>query len=171
MAAAINNNQGSLLTNVYSTPPIANVAGADGPFLRGWAAYCAIPVVGTDLAGSTYGFGFVKSSDCIFQIRFGGTALTAGALSLGLYKVTSTGIGAVAATNSDHLFATSISLASAVAPTDNRYTNLALTTAGKRVWELLGLASDPCLNYMVAATSTTGATAAGTLFCDLILAP
>jgi len=171
MTAAINNNNGSLITNVYSTPAVANTAGSDGPFLRGWAAYCAIPVVGTDLAGSTYGFGFVKSSDVIYSVRFGSTALTGGALSLGLYKITSTGIGAVAASGSDHLFATSVNCASAVVPVDERFTNLALTTAGKRVWELLGLSTDPVLTYMVAATSTTGATAAGTLFSDIILAP
>ena len=168
MAAAINNNLGSLLTNAYGTPPVANVAGADGPFLRGWAAYCAIPAVATDLAGSKYRFGTVHSSDVIYQLRFGSTALTAGAVSLGLYP---SGPPGTSAATSAALFATSISFASAVAPTDNRYTNLALTTAGKRVWELLGLSADPCVSYVVVGTSSTAATAAGTLFCDCLLAP
>jgi len=101
-------------------------------------------------------------------LSFGSTALTAGALSLGLFLPNTT---TVAAANSDHLFATSINCASAVVVTEERYTNLAFTTAGKRVWELLGLASDPVLVYDVAAYSTTGATAAGTLFCRCSFAP
>jgi hypothetical protein len=168
MAAAINNNLGNLLTNSYATPLIANGAGADSVSTLIWSSYCAIPVVGTDLAGSTYRFGRVKSSDVIHGLSFGSTALTAGAISLGLYF---TNTGAVAATNADHLFATSINCASAVVVTEERYVNLAFTTAGKRVWELLGLSADPVVVYDVVGTSTTGATVAGTLFCRCSFAP
>jgi hypothetical protein len=165
MAAAINNNFGSLLTNSYATPLVANVAGADSANTLIWSAYCAIPAVATDLAGSIYRFGRVKSSDVIHGISFASTALTAGALSLGLYTPNTGAVVSVA------LFATSVNCASAVVVTEERYTNLALTTAGKRVWELLGLSSDPVLVYEVAATSTTAATAAGTLFCLCSFAP
>lgn len=157
MAAAINNNFGSLLVNSYATPPITNLAGADTDYSLIWTAYCAIPAVATDLAGSTYRFGRVRSSDIIHSLSFAATALTAGAISLGLY-VPNTGVVVSVA-----LFATSINCASAVVLTDERYVNLALTTAGKRVWELLGLSSDPGVSYDVVGTSTTGATAAGTL--------
>ena len=163
MAAAVNNNNGSLLTNAYATPPVANLAGADTDYSLIWTAYCAIPTTGTDLAGSTYRFGRVRSSDIIHGLSFASTALTAGAISLGLYVPNG---GAVVSAN---LFATSINCASAVVVTEERYTNLALTTAGKRVWELLGLSADPCVSYDVVGTSTTGATAAGTLLvrCNL----
>lgn len=157
MAAAVNNTNGSLLTNSYANPPVANIAGSDTDYSLIWTAYCAIPAVATDLAGSTYRFGRVRSSDVIHSLSFASTALTAGAISLGLYVPNGGAVVSVA------LFATSINCASAVAITDERYVNLALTTAGKRVWELLGLASDPCVSYDVVGTSTTGATAAGTL--------
>jgi hypothetical protein len=48
-------------------------------------------------------------------------------------------------------------------PTDERYNNLAITTASQRIWQLLGLSSDPGAVYDLAVTSTTGATAAGTI--------
>lgn len=162
MAAAINHNNGSLLTNTYATSPAANATGLDPGSVLAKIATCAIPAVATDLANSVYTFCQVSSSDIINQVDFGGTALTAGALSLGLFVQNSL---TVAVTNSDHLFATSISFAAAVAPADKRFTNLSVTTAGQRVWQLLGLASDPETTYDLAAYSTTAATAAGTLYC------
>lgn len=168
MTAAVNHNNGSLLTNTYATPLVANLAGADSTSVLTWSAYCAIPAVATDLANSVYAFGRVKSSDVIHSISFASTALTAGALSLGLFLPNTT---TVAVANSDHLFVTSVNCASAVLVTEERYVNLALTTAGKRVWELLGLSSDPVAVYDVAAYSTTAATTAGTLFCRCTFAP
>ena len=168
MAAAVNHNNGSLTTNTYATPLVANIAGADSVGVLTWSAYCAIPAVATDLANSVYSFGRVKSSDVIHSLVLASSALTAGAISLGLFLPNTT---TVATTNSDHLFATSINCASAVVPTEELYANLALTFAGKRVWQMLGLTSDPVLVYDVAAYSTTAATAAGTLFCRCVFAP
>lgn len=162
MAAAINHNNGTLLANTYATPPITNQTGDDTGSLGVKIATCAIPTTGTDLANSVYAFCQVSSGDIPTGIDFGSTALTAGAISVGLFLPNSL---TVAATNSDHLFATSINCASAVAPADKRFTNLSITTAGQRVWQLLGLSSDPGLIYDLAAYSTTGATAAGTLYC------
>lgn len=162
MAAAINHNNGTLLTNTYAVPSSLNQTGDDSGRLQVKIATCAIPAVATDLANSVYTFCQISSSDIPTAIDFGSTALTAGALSIGVFLPNSL---TVAATNSDHLFATSINAASAVAPADKRFTNLALTTAGQRVWQLLGLSADPLAVYDLAAYSTTAATAAGTLYC------
>jgi hypothetical protein len=162
MTAAINHNNGTLLANTYATPAIANLSGIDSGRVQVKVATCPIPAVATDLANSVYTFCQVNSNDIPLGIDFGATALTAGAISIGLFVSNSL---TVAATNSDHLFATSINCASAVAPADKRFTNPALTTAGQRVWELLGLSSDPGGVYDLAAYSTTAATAAGTLYC------
>lgn len=161
--ASVTNNQGSLLVNTYATPSIANTAGADTDYSLIWSAYCAIAAAATDAVGSKYRFGRVRSSDVIHSLAFAATALTAGSISLGLYLPNT---GAVVSAN---LFATAVSAASAVPVTEERYTNLALTTAGKRVWELLGLSADPVLVYDVVGTSTIVATVAGTLFvrCSL----
>lgn len=164
MAAAINHNNGSLLANTYATPPIANQTGDDTGSVETKIAIATIPVVGTDLAGSVYGFCQVNSGDIPITIAFGGTALTAGAVSVGLFEVNSL-TPAQSVTANNHLFTTSVNLASAVAPADCRFTNLSVTTAGQRIWQLLGLASDPQKTYDLAGFSTTGATAQGTLYC------
>lgn len=161
MTAAVNTNLGSLLTNTYASFPTFNATGLDGPYLYDKTATCAIPTTGTDLAGSIYKMCQVQSGDVCEQLFFGSTALTAGAISVGLYNA---GTTTEAASGSAHLFATSIDCSSAVPPADKRYTNLSLTTASQRIWQLLGLASDPGAVYDLACTSTTGATAAGTLF-------
>ena len=164
MAAAINHNNGTLLANTYATPAIANQTGDDTGELKTKIATCIIPVVGTDLAGSVYAFCQVGSSDIPTAIAFGGTALTAGAVSVGLFETNSL-TPAQSVTANNHLFTTSVNLASAVAPADCRFTNLSVTTGGQRVWQLLGLASDPGKVYDLAGFSTTGATAQGTLYC------
>jgi hypothetical protein len=160
MTAAVNNSLGSLLVNSYATPPITNQTGLDEGIRYIKLATCAIPAVATDLAGSTYRFCQVSSSDIVTALLVSSTALTAGAISYGLYTSNSAGTGAVV---SVALFATSVSFASAVTQTDKRFTSLALTTMGQRVWQLLGLSADPQLTYDLVGTSTTGATAAGTL--------
>ncbi len=165
MAAAINNNFGTLLVNTYAAFPSLNPTGEDRSYMYIEQATCAIPVVGTDLAGSTYRMCRINSSDIPLSVKYAGTALTGGALSVGIYLANT---GAVAATNSDHLFATSINTASAVAYTEERFVNLSITTTGQRVWQLLGLASDPHVDYDLVYTSTTGATAAGTLGCQYV---
>ena len=162
MAAAINHNNGTLLANTYATPPISNVSGLDSGLIQVKIATCAIPTSATDSANSVYTFFQVQSNDILLAIDFGSTALTAGAISAGLFLANTL---TVAATNSDHLFVTSVNCGSLVAPADKRYTNLTLGTAGQRVWQLLGLASDPGVAYDLAAYSTTAATAAGTLYC------
>lgn len=162
MAAAINLNLSNLLTNTYATPIVLNATGEDNAYVYTKQAYCAIPVVGTDLAGSTYNMVRVFSSDIPLEVSFASTALTAGALSVGILNADTK---TEAVTNSGHLFATSIDCSSAVAMADKRFTNLALTTIGQRVWQLLGLTSDPLQYYDLAFTSTTGATASGTLAC------
>ena len=162
MAAAINNNLGTLLANTYAANPTQNASGLDGDRTRVCLSNCAIPVVGTDLAGSMYRFNQVNSSDIPTTIKFSSTALTAGAISLGLYESNSTTLAESTAANV-HLFATSINCASAVVAQDQRFANLATSTTGQRVWQLLGLSSDPHKTYDLVGTSTTGATAAGTL--------
>lgn len=158
--AAVNNNLGSLLTNTYASFPTFNATGLDGPYLYNKTATCAIPASTTDSAGSTYKMCQVQSGDVCEQLFFACTALTAGALSVGLYNA---GTTTEAASGSAHLFATSINCGSAVAPTDERYTNLALTTASQRIWQLLGLSADPGAIYDLTVTSTTAATVAGTI--------
>lgn len=167
MAAAVNLNLSNLLTGPYGSFPGANLnpTGTDLSYEYTKTAFCAIPTTGTDLAGSTYNMVRVFSSDIPLEVRFASTALTAGALSVGILLADSK---TEAVTNSGHLFATSIDCSSAVPFADKRFTNPALTTINQRIWQLLGLTSDPLQWYDLAFTSTTGATAAGTLACRYV---
>ena len=159
MAAAINNNLGTLLADTYAAFPSLNATGLDGSYQYTKIATCAIPVIGTDLAGSQYRMCQVFSSDIPIDVQFFSTALTAGALSIGLWLPNGVHVSSAA----EHLFATSIDCTSAVTNVNERYTNKGTTTVGQRIWQLLGLASDPELVYDLVYVSTTGATAAGTL--------
>ena len=149
-----------MLVNTYATPPVLNATGSDLVPIWMKQATCAIPTSGTDLAHSVYAMCRVFSSDIPLSIKAGCTARTGGALSVGLFLPN---VVTVAATNSDHLFATSISYSSAAVPTEQRWTNQDVTTTGQRIWQLLGLASDPEAYYDLGFYSTTAATAAGTL--------
>jgi len=160
MAAAVNHNLGTLLTNTYATPPVFNATGQDLVSVYLKQATCAIPAVATDLANSTYAMCQVSSSDVPISIKFSSTALTAGAISIGLFLPNT---ATVAATNSDHLFVTSVNCAAAVVAVEERWANKDVTTQGQRIWQLLGLTSDPEAIYDLACYSTTAATAAGTL--------
>lgn len=158
--AAVNNNLSNLLTNTYASIPVFNATGEDGNSDLYKFATCAIPTSATDSAGSTYRMVRVFSSDIPISIKISSTALTAGAVDVGLYLPDT---GAEAATNSKYLVSTTVSLASAVVNVDKRFDNLSTTTIGQRWWQLLGLTSDPEAYYDLAFTSTTAATDAGTL--------
>lgn len=162
MAAAVNHNLGTLLTGTYGSYPASNLnpTGEDLAYLYVKQATCAIPAVATDLATSTYAMCRVFSSDIPISVKFSSSALTAGAISIGLFKPNT---ATVAVANADHLFATSINCASAVVNVEERFTNKGVTTLGQRVWQLLGLTSDPLVWYDLACYSTTAATDAGTL--------
>lgn len=155
---AITNNLSSLLTNTYAVPSTLNVTGDDSGDVQVKLATAAI--LTTDSIGSTYRMVQVSSADIITSIKLGATALTAGAISIGLYNPNTGTVVSVA------LFATAVSAAAAVTQVDQRYVNLSITTLGRRVWQLLGLAADPGLTYDLVYTSTTAATAAGTLTCQ-----
>lgn len=157
--AAVNNNLGSLLTNTYSSIPVFNATGEDLCESYYKFATCAVPASTTDSAGSKYRMCRVYSNDIPVAIKLSCTALTAGAFNLGLYTANSTGTGAAVSAS---LFAAAVSAASAIVQVDERYNALSTTTMGQRIWQLLGLSSDPGLYYDLVLTSSTAATAAGT---------
>lgn len=163
--AAVNNNLSNLLTNATATPPITNVAGSDAARLKVSTAYATVPNSSTDSAGSKYRMSRIGSSAVIHSLKFAGTAQTAGAFNIGLYTSNPTATGAAVSAS---LFAAAVSCASAVPLTEERFNALALTTAGKRVWELLGLSADPAIQYDVVCTSSTASTDGGTILTQVI---
>ncbi len=120
---------------------------------------------GDDIA-STYRLFRLRSSDRVSALRvycadIGTTALA----DIGLYNVSSVSAGAVVDVD---FFASALSISGgALNGVDITFeaaaNNGILTNGEKRIWEALGLTSDPCKEYDVVATLTAASDAAGTV--------
>lgn len=156
--------QSASVTNALAVPSVKNQE-----YLAASDNYETVEVIATltgDAATSTYSFGRVKSSARISDLQYMNDAMTAGVVKIGVATVGSNGQTLPVAA-SDQIFASGVSLAAA----HNIWTLIGFPSilgAGGlvanvklRVWELLGLASDPFLDYEVIATVTTGVTTGG----------
>lgn len=141
-----------------------------------------VSLASTDSIGSTYRIGFIPSGVRIQDIQQKNTASTAGVFQLGVYGndqqacvtftsgVKSTAApAAVPVTNANLIFGTGLSTASAKTTWTSVYTPTILagsytaTNENLRVWELLGLDSDPEYLFHMVLTATTAPTAAATV--------
>lgn len=128
------------------------------------SAVAQVALANGDSIGSVLRFVRIPSNARIVDLRLFNTAVTAGAGDVGLYQTAGNG-GAVVDAD---FFSAAASIATASAGTSVAFGNL-LSPANrdKRVWEALGLASDPGRDYDVAITLTAATTAAGTAGVDV----
>ncbi len=128
------------------------------------SAVAQVALANGDSIGSVLRFVRIPSNARIVDVRLFNTAVTAGAGDVGLYQIASNG-GAVVDAD---FFSAAASIATASAGTSVGFGNV-LTPANrdKRLWEALGLASDPGRDYDVAITLTAATTAAGTAGVDV----
>ncbi|MHB8825152.1 MAG: hypothetical protein ACYC5T_10010 [Thiobacillus sp.] len=149
----------TVITNADATPAVLNVAQIADGRVRYKVGVAAVDAAAS--IGSTYRLARIKSNDLVSSLLLDCTAITAAAADIGLYKTAANG-GAVADAD---LFASAQSLAAALAATNVTRESGVITVANmqKPVWELLGLAADPQIEYDIVATLTAAATAAGTL--------
>ena len=131
--------------------------------------------VAADAAGSTYQLVRVPSFASIKYVGFTSQAQGAGAISLSVYYSSATDDGTAPAnqglvvpTTGATFFASQINCASAVSQTDETFQNQATSGANnpslinKRLWDALGLASDPGGFFdIVAVVDTTAITTGG----------
>lgn len=153
--------------NAYKTSALANLDAT--PILRanpwvhgGNAKHFAgtVEAANGDSIGSTYRFFRIGSWMRPAALTLYCDAITGAAGDLGLYRVPADGGAVVAAA----LFASAQSIAAAnVAGLQIRFEADDIANVEKRIWELLGLAADPNLEYDVTLTLTAAATASGTL--------
>jgi hypothetical protein len=163
---AVVNVNSTQLTNFYSTPFIRS-----NSYLTGsgdWVATDVCAMGATDSNNSTYRFCQIPSNALILNIAVMNDANTAGTS----YKcgVLLQNGGGVVVAGSDAIF---IPAGTTMASARNVWTNLffpavagsgaAVANVSKRVWELLGLATDPSLVYEVSVTAVTAGTAGGNL--------
>ena len=168
------------ISNASATPRVQNLPGiADGRVVRAVNALLTLTSGDTQAAtyaagASVYRAGKIRSADFYDQLRIVTTAdmgLTT-VVDVGLYNLgTSSAPGTVV---DQDFFASSLSLKDNALVTTGSGVNAAdqtfeagaagglITNAGKRVWEALGLTSDPGLEYEVALTLTGACDGTGT---------
>lgn len=145
-------------TNMDATPPRLVPAYTHNGRVREYTGVCAFN--NGDNATSQYRIHRVRSNDRVSRMRLDCDALGAGgAIKVGLYDTTLAGGAAV----SDALFAASTVFAAAQADVNLLTAQPTPANREKRIWELLGLASDPQKEYDVVATVTVVTAAAGSI--------
>lgn len=157
------------ITNDQATPPVLNNPFVAGAGLRELVDVCAIGA--TDTATSQYRYFRIPSNARISDIELMNDAMTAGtSYKAGVYGING---GVVPVTNSDVIFFSTMSVVAARSTWTSIYFPSILNAGGlvanvtKRVWELLGLTTDPNLTYDLVVTAVTAATAGGNLALKL----
>lgn len=160
---AVVNTKATAITNADAVPAVAsNRILTRGPM---FAACGTVEVAAADDDGSVFRFARIPSNARVISIRRSNDAITGGtAYELGLHQTAGNG---GAAADAD-LFGTTLDLSSAGAQVENRYEAADIANIEKRVWELLGLTSDPGRDYDVTLTGTTVGTAAGTISLEVV---
>lgn len=155
------------ITNDEATPPVRS-----NPYIAGGGdvEFVDVCTVGaSDSAGSTYRFFRVPSNARVIDIQAQNVANTSGtSYKVGVLNTDPNG-GAVPVANADTIFGSGISMATARAVWTSIFSptiaggSASPANVGLRVWELLGLASDPAATYDVAVSAVTPGTAGGAM--------
>lgn len=157
---AVVTTKATAITNRDATPQVLNNAILEGGIPREFVG--TIEAGNGDSIGSKYLFGSIPSNARVSQILLsvdgGGTV---GAGDIGLYDTTANG-GAVVDAD---FFASAQSIVAALTNSDVTHESgvFGKEDVEKRVWEALGLASDPKKDYDVVMTLTTATDAAQTV--------
>jgi hypothetical protein len=150
------------ITNATATPVVLTGGHISNGNLRESQGFANI--ASGDSATSTYRLFRLRSSDRVSLLRVYSPDIgTTTAGDVGLYDVSSVNAGAVVDVD---FFASALSLSGgALNGTDITFEAAAagglITNAEKRIWEALGLTSDPSKEYDVVLTLTGAADAAG----------
>lgn len=157
------------ITNDLATPAVLNNPYIAGGVYREMVDVCTMGA--SDSNGSTYRFFRIPSNARIGDIEVMNDANTSGtSYKCGIFTING---GGVAYTNSDVIFFSAVTMASARNVWTSLYFPSILNAGGlvantmKRVWELAGLTADPNLTYDVVVTATTAGSAGGSLSLKL----
>lgn len=162
------------LTNLDAAPPVTNTTGNGAPArLKSTSGF--VTTVSGDLGGTTYQLVRVPSNARIKQILSSSQAMGAGDIDLSVYYSSANDDGTAPAnqglvvpTTGAVFFRDGLDVTNAVAQTDYTFANAANAGSynqglvNKRLWDALGLASDPggyfdIVAVVAATTITTGA--------------
>lgn len=162
---AVVQTNSDILANIYGTSPnLLNPTYLDHDLEN--TIIGTVAVVSTDNIGSQYRICRLNSNDTVQSLFTVSDALGgACTMKLGLYEVNSTTAAESTSANTG-LFVTNgspQSFVSALTGTENRWTTLTASGMKKRVWELLGLSSDPKKNYDLCWTVVAVPASSGTV--------
>jgi hypothetical protein len=149
-----------VITNRDASPRVINNPGAAAGTLRGFVG--AVLTTTGDSIASKYIFGQVPSNAVLRHVALTADDMGANTLAdFGVYETTANGGAAVAAS----LFAAARTLKDgAVSGVELLNANtITIANSEKRLWELLGLSSDPGKNYDIAAALTVACDAGGNM--------
>lgn len=150
------NTKSLQITNSDSTSLILNDLRTSGAMVR--EAVDTVAKAAADSNASVYRFFRVQSNWRISEIMIWNDAITGGiSYGCGLYRVAREGGSAVSAS----LFASTADLSVSTAILGMGLYLPGITTVRQRVWELLGLASDPQISYDICLTANTAGGGAG----------
>lgn len=156
---AVVTTKSTAITNADSTPIVQNTPVIQrGPRK---STVGTVAVANGDSIASQYRLARVRSNERIVSLSVFCGAITSAAANFGFYDIAAVNAGAVIGGGAQ--LAAAQSLATALNGQNITYSVTTLANAEKRVWELLGLASDPGKEYDIVATLTAAATAAGQL--------
>lgn len=160
---AVVNTKATGVSNADATPVvITNRILVRGPL---FAACGQVAVAAADDDTSVFRCVRLPSNARIVSIRRTNSAITGGtSYGVGVHQTAANGGAAASAS----LFAAAQDLSSAGAQVEQRYTALAVTTMEQRLWELLGLTSDPRIDYDITLTGNTVGTGAGNIGLEVI---
>jgi hypothetical protein len=145
------------VTNANATPRVQNARGLEnGEVVR--AVNALVTITSGDSANSIYRIGKIRSSDFVDRIRCTTTADmgTTTAADIGLYDLLTDANGGSVV--DQDFFASAVSFNAGAIDSDVTFEAAAaggdINNGEKRVWEMLGLSSDPRKEYHVALTLT-----------------
>lgn len=166
---AVVNLKSTAVTNANALPRVQNSTGLENGAV--YRMQALVTITSGDSATSTYRMFKIRSDDYIDRIRIDAPDIgTTTAADIGLYDLlTASNGGTVVDVD---FFASAVSLNSgALSASDVTFEAAAagglIANAEKRVWECLGLSSDPGKEYDVALTLTGAADATGTALVRL----
>lgn len=157
---AVVTTKSAVITNRDSSPKVISNANLAKGALQEFVGVCA--VASGDSVGSKYLFGAIPSNARMSELKVYCPDIgTTTAMDVGLYRTTDDG-GAVV--DADFFSAAVVLNAGAVNGTEITHGNvISVANAEKMLWQALGLAADPKVNYDVVGTLTGAADAAGSV--------
>jgi hypothetical protein len=149
-----------VITNRDASPRVFNNPGAACGTVKGFQGTGV--VTNGNSVGSTYLFGSIPSNAVMRSLNISSPDIgTTTTMDVGLYKTTDDGSAVV---DADFFTAAVVLNAGAIAESNILHGNvITLANGEKRIWELLGLASDPGIMYDVVGTLAGAADATGTV--------